>query len=62
MLKITYIFKWRSENWILQRLASSEEILPIPDLIQATDVSMSEEVENSIRVSLEKVKYEYDKD
>ncbi|WOL00955.1 hypothetical protein Cni_G09668 [Canna indica] len=40
---------------LLRRLASSEEILPIPDIAQASDVSIPEEVESSIRASLEKI-------
>ncbi|XP_042461786.1 uncharacterized protein LOC122045574 isoform X1 [Zingiber officinale] len=38
-----------------QRLASSEEALPIPNTTQASDVSIPEDLVNSIRTSLEKI-------
>ncbi|XP_064975374.1 uncharacterized protein LOC135618431 [Musa acuminata AAA Group] len=40
---------------LLRRLASSEEILPIPEIAQTSEVAIPEEVENSIRASLTKV-------
>ncbi|CAL9147624.1 unnamed protein product [Musa hybrid cultivar] len=40
---------------LLRRLASSEEILPIPEIAQTSEVAIPEEIENSIRASLTKV-------
>ncbi|URE41134.1 hypothetical protein MUK42_06234 [Musa troglodytarum] len=40
---------------LLRRLASSEEMLPIPEIAQTSEVAIPEEVENSIRASLRKV-------
>ncbi|XP_074562948.1 uncharacterized protein LOC141819596 [Curcuma longa] len=40
---------------LLRRLASSEEALPIPNTIQASDASIPEDLVNSIRTSLEKI-------
>ncbi|KAG6527704.1 hypothetical protein ZIOFF_009830 [Zingiber officinale] len=40
---------------LLRRLASSEEALPIPNTTQASDVSIPEDLVNSVRTSLEKI-------
>nr|CAD1833891.1 unnamed protein product [Ananas comosus var. bracteatus] len=40
---------------LLRRLAGSEEILPIPNVSKACDVTISEEIKNSIHSSLSKI-------
>lgn len=43
----------------VQRLAGSEEILPIPEMGEANDHAILQELEKSIRSSLSKVQYSF---
>lgn len=45
--------------WNLQRLAGSEEVLPVPDFNQLIDSTAAKEIENSVRASLLQVGFSF---